>query len=268
MLAKNVSASIAPWLDAAGRRKATEKGQTLKVLRAMARNKPGSKAYINLMNKACEMNLLLVASFVKSFASNKPAIIWKDGQAEDLLQQGYFGLRRAVEKFDSSKGYEFSTYAMPWIRQAVTRYHNSRSTAIYIPEGVHRQLFHVAKYGFKKKMPSLTMNDRLLAAAQCAINPVRLDAPIGEDGATLFHETVAYKKPEPSYSADEDNWATKVLDDALKVSDLNELETNLVKAYSKCGNLATACRRCGIGEHTGRPVLRGAIKRLQSSALT
>ena len=65
----------------------------------------------------------------------------------DYLQQGYFGLRRAAEKFDPERGYTFSTYAAAWIRQALGRYHVENISMVRVPESSAREIFYYDNHG-------------------------------------------------------------------------------------------------------------------------
>lgn len=260
----NPSSSICSWLDAAGRRKPVDKNETLRIIKSLHRQDPGTKAHTRLLNKACEINLLLVANVVKAFAAKRPTLKWNAGQIEDLLQQGYFGLRRAVEKFDPTRGYSFSTYATPWIRQAVTRYQNTMTAQVYVPENVTQQLFYISKHGkMNKSSKNLTKSEALVHAARYALTPARLDAPAGPEGDTPLHELVAHQVAEPSYVKGEENWASRLLQQKIDEAQLSELEARLVRAYSLNGRLPSAARKCGMGEHTARPILRGAISKLE-----
>lgn len=85
---------------------------------------------IEAQNKIVEANLRLVVKWAKKYATN-------DDNEEDLIQVGNLGLIKAVEKYDWTKGYQFSTYATWWIRQSIFRYFADCSRVIRIPVHLH-----------------------------------------------------------------------------------------------------------------------------------
>ena len=264
----NPNTSITAWLDAAGRLKPSDKDETINMIRAMRNMEPESKAYLRALNRVCEMNLLLVAKTVRQFVNRRQVMSWRDGKVEDLLQQGYFGLRRAVEKFDVTRGYTFATYATPWIRQAVQRHCDVLDQEVRVPESVHQQLIYIAKHGKKREgARSMTTNDALIRAAQYVAYPQRLDKIVGdEDGGTALHELVAWKAPEPSPAPGEATWASRMLDDHCVKAGLSPQETDLIKAYARRGRMSIASNVCGVGQNVGAKIIRGAIEKLKAAA--
>jgi RNA polymerase sigma factor (sigma-70 family) len=90
---------------------------------------------IRAKQRLIETNLRLVVMVAKRFKS----LVKSDDVFQDLIQVGTIGLSRAVEKFDPSRGYAFSTYAHAWIRQAVGRVASTYLQPVYVPDGAQRR---------------------------------------------------------------------------------------------------------------------------------
>ncbi|MFC1616864.1 RNA polymerase sigma factor RpoD [Candidatus Margulisiibacteriota bacterium] len=258
--------AVKMYLKEIGKIKLLSKEQELEI---SARIEEGD---LQSKNKLIISNLRLVVSIAKKYTGRGILFL-------DLIQEGNLGLIRAVEKFDYTKGYKFSTYATWWIRQAITRAIADQARTIRIP--VHmietiNKLRKVSRYLFQElsRKPTeeeiaekigLTI-DKVKEIIKIAQVPISLETPVGDEDGYLLKDVVE----DDSSELPEKNMIKSSLKEDIEdiLSDLTEREGQVLKLRfgfedGKQKTLEEVGRIYNVTRERIRQIESKALKKLQ-----
>ena len=179
-----------------------------------------------------EHNLRLALHIARQYSKTKCPM-------EELIAEANVGLCKAVEKFDHTKGFRFSTYATWWIKQAILRY-ISRSTTVKFASGARNKIYkiNIARKNYYEEFGCypedtelahlLDMDIRELSELRCANQwPINLDQPINSEAGRTYGDLIA----DDNAQSDEDRLDHLQIIQAIKdkLSDLKPLEERVMR---------------------------------------
>jgi len=248
---------------AAAERLENEKLATAEKVQLKRTVREGEDARTRFINS----NLRLVVSIARRFDGAGLSVL-------DLVQEGNLGLMRAVEKFDHTKGFKFSTYATWWIRQAIGRALADTSRTIRVPSHV-RETYSLIDQSTERLAEEL---DRQPTAAEVAAHTglskehvelarqhrnalVSLSAPVGTEGDSDLGDLIADEHSEAAFDEVVRRIDRRVLD--VQLSRLSERERDVI--VLRFGLSAEPCTLAEIGERFD--LTRERIRQIEARAL-
>lgn len=218
-------------------------------------------------NELIQTHLKLVYSIALKFQN-------RGVEVEDLVQEGNIGLMKAAEKYDHTKGWEFTTYATFWIKQAVLSYIYNTATTIRIPVYLQTEIAKILqaytdlsnnpeKPSMEQMAEQTGLDEKKIAELMRLMNDtVSLDSPVGEDGNSTLGDLVASEESQVEEALVNHSMQTSVRD---MINQLPEKEAEVIRLRFgiECDDALTLEQ---IGQK--KKVTRERIRQIEAKALS
>jgi RNA polymerase sigma factor (sigma-70 family) len=250
--------SLQSWADAANRYPILTDTEVVILSQRIQKSEPGSKLHNKLVNKLALHNLRLALKWTRAYVLPRADVNWGDAKSIDLLQEAFFGLRKAAEKFDPKRGYAFSTYARAWVHRAVSRYHVDTMSTIRVPESSASEIFYYLKHGKARNEKVASWVPGCAESASKAYTMTSIDIPTEQnDGTSNLGETIAEDQSLTHRSGEQQTFNHDYCYSIMNRLGIDEQMQQLVMTYARIGNIDSALYKFKIRNKTeGRKAIR------------
>lgn len=275
-MAQKLTPDIVCWMDAAASKPRLTNQEMLELAKLRDNQEPDSHAYKKIINKMVEHNLRLVVRVVYKHMKSRGSKGWGSADTSDCLQMGTIGLIKACERYDVTRGYQFSTYATHWIRSLSSRYYYSVLSQWRIPDQVYSDIWAFKKHGYVKCKNAIVSQSTTIGKLERVyqlLNPLYLDASINSANGKIENNptgqvgliNIADSVPSSAEHIAEPEQFTFEIEDLISAAGINGICVEILRdIYVKEMGLDAISKSRNIPIGHVRSLKSQALKKLKS----